>query len=211
MRHVSAATSQLIAGLIVSSNAFVPSEPPFPYPRRLPVAPPVSGISRTTALQESQEFASGEPPRQGANPIILEPFPEAANPLYPTTGPIGQGEFVVCRQGGPTKEELSNENIMRIVQSQCTDLEVNTLVWKALGYRFNVGTQEWEATECFPNWRDKYPTPPDFIGMQRQYSREIDQISLRSNQALVRSVPVDNKQGLKQQLRPIGWKGYQVS
>ena len=62
----------------------------------------------------------------------------------------------------------------------------------------------------FPNWKERFPTPPDFIGMQRVYSREVDQASLRSNQALVRSIPADNKQSLKTQLKPLGWKGYQV-
>ena len=182
----------------------------------LPVTTPQS-LARHSILplQESQSDTASEDspnPRSAeqVKPIILEAFPEAADPKYAVRGPVGQGEFIISREGPPTAEELSNENILKIVTSQCTDLEVNTLVWKGLGYRFNVETEEWDNSECFPNWREKYPTPPDLIGMQRVYSREVDQISLRSNQALVRSVPVDNKQGLKQQLKPLGWKGYQV-
>ena len=171
---------------------------------------PLSASSEDDTEKENKD--SSTPKRKAADvkPIILEAFPEAADPMYTVRGPIGQGDFVVSREGGCTKEELTNENIMRIVTSECTDLEVNTLVWKGLGYRFDADAERWTAAECFPNWKEKYPTPPDLIGMTRTYSREVDQISLRSNQALVRSVPVEHKQGLKGQLKPMGWKGYQV-
>ena len=211
----------LLVALIVSSSAFHnvrPFRPETKYPRTCCATASV-WVSRTKALHETNEeeptkaASSGqvEQPEKVVRPIILNAFPGAADPLYATTGPVGQGEFLIRREGGPTKEELSNENMLKIVQSECTDLEVNTLVWKALGYRFDNATKTWDATECFPNWREKYPTPPDLIGMQRMYSREIDQISLRSNQALVRSIPVDNKQSLKKHLKPLGWKGFQVS
>ena len=143
-------------------------------------------------------------------PVILEAFPEAADPNYINRGPVGEGDFIISREGEPTAEELANENILRIVLSESTDLEVNTLVWKGLGYRFDPEKEEWNNSECFPKWKEKYPTPPDFIGMQRMYSREIDVVSLRSNQALVKSVPMENKQGLKAQMKPLGWKGFQV-
>ena len=67
-----------------------------------------------------------------------------------------------------------------------TDLEVNTLVWKCLGYRFDDINEQWEATEVFPLWKERFPNPPDLIGMRREYSKEIDTPSLRSNQALSR-------------------------
>mmetsp|Transcript_6857 Transcript_6857/g.14405 ORF Transcript_6857/g.14405 Transcript_6857/m.14405 type:complete len:118 (-) Transcript_6857:50-403(-) len=47
--------------------------------------------------------------------------------------------------------------------------------------------------------------------MRRIYSKEIDQPSLKSNQSLVRSVPVDNKQSLKTHLRPLGFTGYKYA
>lgn len=130
--------------------------------------------------------------------------------MYSVRGPIGQKEFVVSREGGLTEEELSNENILRIVQtSRSTDLEVNTLVWKGLGYR--LVNEEWTADQVFPKWKEKYPTPPDLIGMQRVYEPEIDKPSLKANQALVRSVPVEYKQGLKKNLKPLGWNGYKYA
>lgn len=144
-------------------------------------------------------------------PDILLPFEPAADPNYMNVGPVGDGDFVISRTGGPTPEELTNENIRRIVEIECTDLEVNTLIWKCLGYRFDEKSQTWKNEEVFPNWREKYPTPPDLIGMRRIYEKEVDQPSLRANQALVRSVPVEHKLSLKKHLRPMGWKGYQYA
>ena len=43
------------------------------------------------------------------------------------------------------------------------------------------------------------------------YSPEIDKPSLTANQDLVRSIPIDNKQSLKEHLKPLGFKGYQYS
>ena len=94
---------------------------------------------------------------------------------------------------------------------QCSDLEVNTLVWKCLGYRFDENENEWNNEGVFPKWREKYPSPPDLIGMQRIYSKEVDQTTLKANQSLVRSIPVENKQSLLTHLRPVGFTGYKVS
>jgi hypothetical protein len=99
----------------------------------------------------------------------LQPFLPAADPRWACIGSVGRDNFVVTREGGPTEAELSNQNILKIVKIECSDLEVNTIVWKCLGYRFNSKTEEWTASECFPKWREKYPMPPDLIGMQRMY------------------------------------------
>jgi hypothetical protein len=144
-------------------------------------------------------------------PDILAAFAPAADPMYMCKGLVGDKEFVLTRTGEPTKEELTNENLVRIVRSECTDLEVNTLVWKCLGYRFDPETETWNPLMVFPKWKDKYPTPPDLIGMRRIYDKEVDQPSLKANQSLVRSVPVHAKQSLKTHLRPVGFKGYQYS
>lgn len=150
--------------------------------------------------------------KKQVKPDILEPFPAAADPMYSCRGPVGEKEFVLSRTGGPTDEELSNDNMLRIVRIQCSDLEVNTLVWKCLGYRFDPDSETWNNDQLFPNWKEKYPsTPPDFIGMRRIYEKEIDQVSLRANQGLVRSVPVEFKQSLKTHLKPLGFRGYQYA
>jgi hypothetical protein len=119
--------------------------------------------SRRISLFDTDAPKSDAP--ANGSPVLLQPFLPAADPKWSCRGPIGEGSFVIRREAGPTREELSNENIIQIVRIECTDLEVNTLVWKCLGYRFKG--DEWTASECFPNWREKHPTPPDFIGMQR--------------------------------------------
>ena len=48
--------------------------------------------------------------------------------------------------------------------------------------------------KVFPKWREKYPEPPDVIGVQRNYTYEIDRPSQKANQALVASIPQDHKQ-----------------
>jgi hypothetical protein len=140
---------------------------------------------------------------------LLQPFLPAADPSYRNTGEVGKNRFLVSREGDPTLDELSSENILKIVKIDSSDLEVNTLVWKCLGYRFENGA--WNNSKGFPNWKEKYPEPPDLIGMQRIYEPEIDKVSLRANQALVRSIPLEYKQSLKQFLVPLGWKGYKYA
>ena len=45
---------------------------------------------------------------------------------YSTHGPVGlSGNFIISREGPPTKEELSNENLLKIVTIECNDLEVS--------------------------------------------------------------------------------------
>ena len=145
--------------------------------------------------------------------IILAPFPEAADPTYMVKGPIGGNDFKVTREGGPTPEELTNENLIQIVErrSNVTDLEVNTLVWKCLGYRFDPENEVWTAPEVFPKWKERYPTPPDVIGMQRIYTKEVDGELIKNNQRLTNSIPMEFKQSLKTILKPYGFNGYKLS
>jgi len=150
-------------------------------------------------------------PPTSVGPDILQPFLPAADHKYFVRGSIGDGDFVVFRAGSPTADELSNENLLRILKIECSDLEVNTLVWKCMGYRFDPEKELWNSDECFPKWREKFVVPPDLIGMRRIYSKEVDQPSLKANQALVRSVPVDNKQSLKTHLKPYGFRGYKYA
>ena len=65
------------------------------------------------------------------------------------------------------------------------------MVWA--GYeKLSDGTYSNE--KVFPKWREKYPQPPDVIGVQRNYTYEIDRPSQKANQALVASIPQDHKQ-----------------
>jgi hypothetical protein len=177
------------------------------------VAPNAGASRQQPFLVRLQEKPAGgdETPKPVIKPDILSPFSPAADPMYPVRGPVGEGDFILSREGPPTAQELDNENLYRILQIESSDLEVNTLVWKGLGYRFDPESEEWKNDECFPKWRSKFPTPPDLIGMQRIYSKEIDGPCLKNNQQLVRSIPADNKQSLKVHLKPLGFTGYKVS
>ena len=79
--------------------------------------------------------------------------------------------FVVSGSAAPHASELSNENMLRILHGVATDQQVNKLVWKCLGYRAGAGT--WESSECFPKWRDRFPEPPDLIGLTRVFTKEV--------------------------------------
>jgi hypothetical protein len=58
---------------------------------------------------------------------ILQPYLPAADPMYAVRGIVGDQEFVLERSGGPVAEELTNENIVKIVKIECSDLEVGDL------------------------------------------------------------------------------------
>lgn len=199
------------------------------------IAPPITLISSTAinmATDDDQSSSSPSPsPSTYSQPdnvvannaaaaaedfpaIILSPVVEALDLTYVTKGPIGGNDFKVIREGEPLPEELTDENLIQILwrRSNVTDLEVNTLVWKCLGYRFGADeTEEWTAPDVFPKWKERYPRPPDLIGMQRIYSKAIDGENLKNNQRLTISVPVENKQSLKMFLKPLGFTGYKVS
>lgn len=186
----------------------------------LSLSPPEQAVTLKTRLFSSYDDGSGSAMHDSARTLTdstPDPLLLPASPRYATHGTIGLGNFTISRLGGPMRDELSNENILKIVLLHCTDLEVNTLVWKCLGYRFNVEKEFWNDAECFPKWREKYPSsdgggffdnPPDFIGMQRIYEADVDKPCLKANQALVRSLPEDMKQWLLPTMKPLGWNGY---
>ena len=117
----------------------------------------------------------------------------------------------------PSEDELSNENIGCIVWDLCTDEQVNALVWKCLGYRRATGSDgdggAWDTAEVFPKWRERFPAPPDLVGVTRIYSKEVDEPVLRANQALHRSIPMAHKDGLRNELRqpPVNFFGFKLA
>jgi hypothetical protein len=91
---------------------------------------------------------------------------------------------------------LTDETLWAILNDRLDDAIVNQLVWHALGYRYDPGTNHWDATSVTAEWREKYPEPPDFID------------SRPATVKLTRSIPAENKQLLKQEL---GFEGYTVN
>lgn len=91
--------------------------------------------------------------------------------------------------------DLTEATIWAILNNELDDHEVNRLVWTHLGYSYHPDTDQWTAEGVTEPWREKYPTPPDFIA------------SRPATVQLTRSIPKDNKQLLKTHL---GFKGYSV-
>mmetsp|Transcript_8216 Transcript_8216/g.13802 ORF Transcript_8216/g.13802 Transcript_8216/m.13802 type:complete len:222 (+) Transcript_8216:22-687(+) len=109
----------------------------------------------------------------------------------------------------PAPPDLSDESLLQIVLQGISDEATNELVWKYLGYERD-SDGKWNSSRVFPNWRKKYPQPPDVIGITRTYTRQVDEPVLRAVQALQRSVPREHKDRLKATLRPLGWKGFKL-
>ncbi|KAH8043914.1 DUF1823-containing protein [Aureococcus anophagefferens] len=85
------------------------------------------------------------------------------------------------------------------------DDEVNALVWKCLGYRRDG--ESYASDAVFPKWR-QYPAP--IWSAWTLPSKDVDEPVLRANQALVASIPMKYKGGIKEHLRAVGWTGYKL-
>ncbi len=90
---------------------------------------------------------------------------------------------------------LNTETYWAILKDEMPDEAVNRLLWYCLGYRA-LQNGEWDTTKVPPDWVEQYPAPPDFMG------------SRPATVKLTRSIPVEHKQLLKDQL---GFKGYTVN
>jgi hypothetical protein len=85
--------------------------------------------------------------------------------------------------------------VWAILNDELDDATVNQLVWDTLGYRYDAAAGEWDSQNVAAEWREIYPTPPDFID------------SRPATVKLTRSIPKVHKQLLKEQL---GFAGYKV-
>ena len=127
------------------------------------------------------------------------------------TAPLLRGLIKIELHGEPSLTELTDENIVKIVNLEATDTECNYIAWKCLGYRYNNEKKIFEGSEnVFPKWLTKYPNPPDIIGIKRDYRPEIDKEVRNASMDLMRSIPRDYKGGVRQ-LESIGWKGYKLA
>jgi Domain of unknown function (DUF1823) len=113
-------------------------------------------------------------------------------------------------RGPVTAEELSNANLVKIVNLECSDLECDHLAWKCLGYKFDESSKQFVLTsDVFPKWAAKYPEAPDLIGIARNYSPEIDKPVRDASMNLMRSIPRDYKGGVRA-LESEGFRGYKL-
>ena len=114
----------------------------------------------------------------GAAGIALGACRQACSARRPASTPLVIANAIGADGLGamlPPPDDLSDEVMLKIVLQETADADVNALVWKYLGYRYNEETDEWDSSAVFPNWRKKYPQPPDLVGVTRTYSREVDE------------------------------------
>lgn len=96
-----------------------------------------------------------------------------------------------------TNEELSNENLVKIVLLTASDKACNELCWKCLGYIYNSEDKTWNNDNVFPKWKIKYPEPVDLIGVTRIYDPKIDLPVRKASIDLMRSIPRSFKGGIR--------------
>lgn len=90
---------------------------------------------------------------------------------------------------------LTEKLIWDILEEKISDDLVNQLVWYHLGYRYDNSLQTWDNSLVGDDWKNEYPSPPDFIAHRPP------------NVKLTRSISPDKKQLLKEKL---GFKGYRI-
>ena len=88
----------------------------------------VIGPGRQTRMTRRFSLTPESNNDETVQPDILLPFLPAADPKYAVRGPVGDKDFVLDRSGGPTEAELTNENILKIVKIECSDLEVGHIL-----------------------------------------------------------------------------------
>jgi hypothetical protein len=86
--------------------------------------------------------------------------------------------FILDMTQGPLEKELSNENLIKIVSLVASDQQCNMLCWKCLGYSFHSSNNSYTNTNVFPAWRERFPNPPDIIGVKRDYSPDVGELKV---------------------------------
>jgi len=122
----------------------------------------------------------------------------------------GDGVQLVNKEFPLTDDELSNENLIKIVNLSASDEDCNVLAWKCLGYRWDLGSNNWNSDHVFPKWRSKYPAPVDLIGVTQIYDPKIDMPVRKASIDLMRAIPRDFKGGIRT-LQSVGFHGFKVS
>lgn len=51
------------------------------------------------------------------------------------------------------------------------------------GYRYDPDEDSWSNEKVFPRWKERYPEPPDLLGVTRVYEPAIDRPVIRASQA----------------------------
>ena len=192
-----------VATLVASASSAASPRPPLATRRR---AGDARGSSRGSS---SRPFA-----RRASDRLRLAAAGELADDAPPDESVFGAEPW----SGAPGEDPISNEVLLKVVLSQISDEEVNKLVWECLGYTKSIDMdaetlevkEVWSPENVFPKWAAAYPEPPDVIGVTRKYFPEVDAPVKAACAALTRSVAQEHKQGIKLQLRPLGFTGFML-
>ena len=122
----------------------------------------------------------------------------------------GPTSSFIDKDGPVTGEDLSDANLVKIVQLETTDIDTNVLLWKCLGYTYDVESNAWTNENVFPKWKSKFPEPPDMIGVTRKYDPETDKVVRNASMDLMRSIPRTFKGGIRN-LQHVGFKGFKLN
>jgi hypothetical protein len=141
------------------------------------------------------------------------PAPASASCPPASTG-IGEGlsedpSFIFSPIGPVTLEEVSDENLIRIVNLETSDQQCNALLWKCLGYTMQEEGGVYSAEKVFPKWRERFESPPDLIGVQRVFDPAVDKPVRDASMSMMKSIPRDFKGGVRA-LEPLGFRGFKL-
>jgi Domain of unknown function (DUF1823) len=135
---------------------------------------------------------------------------ESCDSCADTSGMVSINPLKISFTGPVTAEEISDENLVKIVNLQCTDAECNNLAWKCLGYKYDSDAKNFVlSSDVFPKWAAKYPEAPDLIGVKRIYLPDVDKPVRDASMNLMRSIPRDFKGGVRE-LEKVGFRGYKL-
>jgi hypothetical protein len=117
------------------------------------------GETAPQAQDQTKDAVQGEVKVQAKEEyLVVAPSARTWDPAV-VSDPVAAAKAV-------TAEELEDARLLQLLL-QKRDEELNVLAWKCLGYRYiNYGAgYAWDTTYVFPKWRQRYPIPPDLVGV----------------------------------------------
>ncbi len=93
--------------------------------------------------------------------------------------------------------DLSIDTVWAILNGQLEDEVVNALVLRSLGFRYDESTQTWDPSQADPAWQTG--DIPHFIANRKDIVK------------LTRSIPAEDQQLLKEQLKFPGYKIHELT
>lgn len=107
--------------------------------------------------------------------------------------------------------QLTVSDLLAIINQETPDEFINDIVRTLLGWKQRQD-HSWDNSNAHPAWLKAYPDhPPDFIGRNNDYSPEHDRPVKLAVQRLIHTTKMENRQLLKEVLKPHGFRGWKVT